>query len=95
MLLFVFPPEIRLEIVNGALEQEEVTWVRLTALPTLVIWPWASSDFRNKNMSSEVRRTQVQVPRSTSVLCPEASHSHLCPPPPLSNLHDGGSHSSS
>lgn len=73
MLLLVFPPEMRFEIVGGALEQEEVSWVLLTVLPTLVMRPWANSRekpyFRDKNMSSGVRRTQVQVPRSASFLC--------------------------
>lgn len=82
MLLFVFPAEIRLEIVNGALEQEEVTWVLLTALPTLVVWPWTSSYFRNRNMSSGVRMTQVQVPRSASILCLEDLGKPLTSLPP-------------
>lgn len=43
MLLLVFPPEIRFEIVDGAVEQERVTWVLVLALPWLLMWPWASS----------------------------------------------------
>lgn len=76
--------------MDGALEQEQVTWVLLTVLPTLVMRSWASSRekayFRDKNMSSGVRMTQVQDPRSTSFLCLVDLDKLLKSLPPTSRL---------